>query len=215
MSSLHYDERPPTGEARGLLVLHHGRGSDERDLLTLAGVLDPNSELHVITPRAPLSLPVSPGFHWYLVPRVGYPDPETFQAARGALAELHDELWQRTGIAPERTVLGGFSMGCVMSHAMALSAERPVPAGVLGYSGFIPTVPGWEPALDGRSQMHAFIAHGSNDPVIDVSFGRLAAETLTGAGIEVEYHESEIAHHIDPRGLPAAAAWLDRVLPAA
>ncbi len=210
MSALHHIERPPSGDAHGLLVLHHGRGSDERDLLTLADVLDPKGRLHVVTARAPLALEGSPGYHWYLVPRVGYPDPETFQSARAALAELHDELWRRTGIGPERTVLGGFSMGCVMSHAMSLSAERPVPAGVLGYSGFIPTVAGWEPSLDDRPGMRVFLAHGSRDPVIDVGFGRLAAETLQAAGIEVEYHESEIGHHIDPRGLPTAAAWLER-----
>jgi phospholipase/carboxylesterase len=215
MSPLHYLERPPSGEARGLLVLHHGRGSDERDLLTLADVLDPKGRLHVVTPRAPIALPGAPGFHWYLVPRVGHPDPETFESARAALAELHDELWQRTGIGPERTILGGFSMGCAMSHAMSLSVERPVPAGVLGYSGFIPTLAGWQPSFVGRTGMRVFIGHGSHDPVIDVSLGRLAAETLTSAGIEVSYHESDIGHHIDPRGLPAAAAWLEDTLPRA
>ena len=91
-----------------------------------------------MTPRAPLRVPGSPGFHWYLVPRVGYPDPETFAAARAALAELHDALWERTGLTPERTVLGGFSMGCVMSYATGLDAARPSPAAILAFSGFIP-----------------------------------------------------------------------------
>ena len=92
---LRYLERPADGEPEGLLVLHHGRGTDERDLLGLADVLDPERRLHVVTPRAPLELPGSPGYHWYLVPRVGYPDPDTFHAARAALAELHDRLWER------------------------------------------------------------------------------------------------------------------------
>src|SRR5215212_7323848 len=109
MSSLIYEERPARGEAEGLLVLHHGRGADERDLLGLADVLDPEGRLHIVTPRAPLTLPRSPGYHWYVVPRVGYPDPDTFHAAFNALAEFHDELWDRTGITPERTVFGGFS----------------------------------------------------------------------------------------------------------
>src|SRR4051794_34339471 len=98
--ALIYIERPAAGRANGLLVLHHGRGSDERDLLGLADALDPEGRLHVVSARAPLQLPGSPGYHWYLVPRVGYPDPETFRAARGALAELHDELWAQTGIGP-------------------------------------------------------------------------------------------------------------------
>ena len=103
----------------------------------------------MVTPRAPLQLPGSPGYHWYLVPRVGYPDRDTFYAARAALAELHDRLWEETGVGPERTVLGGFSMGSVMSYAMALGAERPAVAGILAFSGFVPTVEGWEPSLRG------------------------------------------------------------------
>src|SRR6201996_8908018 len=114
-------ERAAAGEAEGLLVLHHGRGTDERDLIGLADFLDPDQRLQVVTPRAPLQLPGSPGYHWYLVPRVGYPDPESFEAARTALIDLHDQLWEETGIGPERTVLGGFSMGAVMSYATGLS----------------------------------------------------------------------------------------------
>jgi phospholipase/carboxylesterase len=212
LSPLVYRERLPAGEPEGLLILHHGRGSDEQDLLTLADVLDPARRLHVVTPRAPLQLPGSPGYHWYLVPRVGYPDPATFDAARAALAELHDELWQKTGIAPARTVLGGFSMGAVMSYAMALSAERPAPAGILAFSGFIPTIDGWQPELDARARVRAFIAHGRQDQVIAVEFARAAAERLRDAGLPVEYRESDAAHHIDPRELPAAGIWLTDTL---
>jgi phospholipase/carboxylesterase len=156
--------------------------------------------------------PPSPGYHWYTVPRVGYPDPETFHAARRALGELHDELWQRTGIAPERTVLGGFSMGAVMSYVMALGAERPVPAGVLAFSGFIPTIDDWQPDLANRTAVRAFIAHGRRDQVIDVGFARAAAERLRDAGLAVDYHESDAAHHIDPREIPSAGAWLKDTL---
>src|SRR2546423_1095727 len=136
MSPLIYEERPARSEPEGLLVLHHGRGADERDLLTLADVFDPEGRLHVVTPRGPLTLPGWPGYHWYVVPRVGYPDPDTFHAAFDALAELHDGLWERTGIAPEKTVFGGFSMGSVMSYSMGLSGARPQPAGLLIFSGF-------------------------------------------------------------------------------
>src|SRR5271156_5552369 len=65
VSELIYRERPPAGPPEGLLVLHHGRGADEHDLLTLADVLDPAQRLHVVTPRAPLALAGSPGHHWY------------------------------------------------------------------------------------------------------------------------------------------------------
>jgi phospholipase/carboxylesterase len=208
MSALTFRERPADGQASGLLVLHHGRGADEHDLLPLGDVLDPEHRLHVVTPRGPLTLEGWPGYHWYVVPRVGYPDPETFWAAHRALAELHDELWERTGIAPDRTVFGGFSMGSVMSYALGLTAERPVPAGILAFSGFIPVVEGWEPDLEGRKGMPVFIAHGRRDPVMEVSFARSARELLEGAGFEVEYHESDAGHHIDPAHIPAAIEWV-------
>jgi phospholipase/carboxylesterase len=210
MSGLIYRERPAAGEAAGLLVLHHGRGADEHDLLGLADVLDPDRRLHAVTPRAPLQIPGWPGNHWYVVPRVGYPDPETFAAAYRALGTLHDELWERTGLTPEQTVFGGFSMGSVMSYSLGLGPDRPAPAGILALSGFIPTVAGWEPELTRRPQV--LIAHGRNDPVMDVGFARTARATLEGAGLPVEYHESGAAHHIDPAHVPAAKEWLARTL---
>ena len=213
MSGLEYRERPADGDPAGLLVLHHGRGADEHDLLGLADVLDPERRLHVVTPRAPLRLPGWPGNHWYVVPRVGYPDRETFEAAYGALAAFHDSLWERTGVTPERTVLGGFSMGTVMSYALGLGPDRPAPAGVLAFSGFIPTVDGWTPSLPDRVDTRVFIAHGRHDPVIDVGFAHRAKELIEVAGLPLEYHESDAAHHIDPAHVPAAVEWVRATLP--
>ena len=208
MSALTYRERPAAGEPAGLLVLHHGRGSDERDLLGLADVLDRERRLHVVTPRAPLTLPGSPGYHWYVVPRVGYPDPDTFHGAYASLAAFHDELFERTGLGPEQTVLGGFSMGSVMSYALGLGSDRPAPAGILAFSGFVPVVEGWEPSLADRQDLRAFVAHGRNDPIMDIAFARRAKQLLEAGGLPVEYHESDAAHHIDPAHVPAAVDWL-------
>jgi phospholipase/carboxylesterase len=217
VSTLVHRERPAAGPAEGLLVLHHGRGSDEQDLLGLADVLDPQRRLHVVTPRAPLQIPGWPGNHWYVVPRVGYPDPDTFRAAHAKLAAFHDELWERTGIAPERTVFGGFSMGSVMSYALGLDPSRPAPAGILAFSGFVPTVEGWQPDVAGRAEsgLRAFIAHGRQDQVMDVGFARAARDLLQAGGVDVDYHESDAAHHIDPAHVPYAVAWLGQTLPQA
>jgi phospholipase/carboxylesterase len=206
-------ERPAGSAAEGLLVLHHGRGTSERDLIGLADVLDPEARLRVVSPRGPLQVDGWPGYHWYLVPRVGYPDPDTFFAARAALAALHDRLWEETGVGPEATVLGGFSMGAVMSHALGWSGDRPAVAGVLAFSGFVPTVEGWEPVLADRAgRTRAFVAHGDRDPVIGVEFGRAARDLLEGGGVDVTYRESAVAHQIDPASLADATGWLAATL---
>jgi phospholipase/carboxylesterase len=212
MSDLIFRERPASGEPAGLLVLHHGRGADEQDLLGLADVLDPERRLHAATPRAPLTLPGWPGNHWYVVPRVGYPDHDTFHAAYTALAGFHDELWERTGLTPAQTVLGGFSMGPVMSYSLGLGVDRPAPAGMLAFSGFVPVVDGWEPDLASRQATRVFIAHGRRDPVMEVGFARRARELIEAGGLPVEYHESDAAHHIDPAHVGPATAWLGATL---
>jgi phospholipase/carboxylesterase len=211
-TGLEYRERPADGQADGLLVLHHGRGADEQDLIGLADVFDPEHRLHVVTPRAPLQLPGWPGYHWYVVPRVGYPDPDSWYAAFEKLASFHDTLWERTGLTPEQTVFGGFSMGSVMSYSLGLDGNRPAPAGILAFSGFVPVVEGWQPSIEDRSDLRAFVAHGRNDPIMGVDFARQARELLEAGGIDVEYHESDAGHNIDPSHVPAAVDWLRQTL---
>ena len=182
-------------------------------------MLDPSGGGTSSRRAAPLQLPGSPGYHWYLVPRVGYPDHDTFHAAREALAELHDRLWAETGIEPARTVLGGFSMGAVMSYATALSEDRPPVAGILAFSGFVPIVEDWRPKLDDRPGPAPSSPMAGADPVIEVGFARRARELLEGGGLEVEYRESDVGHQIDP-GRPrrgervarraSSAAWCRR-----
>lgn len=213
MEPLFQLERAASGEPEGLLVLHHGRGTSERDLIGLADHLDPERRLRVVAPRAPLTLPGSPGYHWYVVPRVGFPDRKTFEAARAVLADLHDRLWEESGMGPERTVLGGFSMGAVMSYAMGLGADRPAVAGILAFSGFVPTVEGWEPSFSDRLGTRAFVSHGGRDPIIGIEFAQRARELLEGGGLDVTYRESELGHQIDPAHLRDAAGWLGEVLP--
>jgi phospholipase/carboxylesterase len=132
------------------------------------------------------------------VPRVGYPDPESFAAGYGALTAWFDAL----PFPAERIVLGGFSQGAVMSYALGLGDGRPRPRALLALSGFIPTVDGWEPDLEPPFPPIA-IAHGAYDSVIPVEFGRRARATLEAAGAEVLYRESPIQHWIDPAVLPA------------
>jgi len=213
MSELIHVQREAQGKPEGLLVLHHGRGSDEHDLIGLADVLDPEQRLHVVSPRAPLTLEGWQGHHWYIVPQVGHPDPASFATAYQALVDFHDMLWEQNGITPAQTILGGFSMGSVMSYASGLGAGRPQVAGILAISGFIPTVEGWQPEFASHTDTNVFIAHGSQDPVISVDFARQANDLISATDLDLEYHESEAGHNIDPRQVPLMVDWVNRTVP--
>ena len=185
-----FAERPAAGDAEGALVLFHGRGADEHDLLGLLDELDPERRLDGFCPRGPLSLPPG-GAHWYAVPRVGYPDPATFAQGFAAATGFVDDL------PHEHVVLGGFSQGAVMALSVGLGHGRPRPQAVIGFSGFLPEVEGW--SLGGPPWPAIAIGHGTYDPVIPVEFAHRTRDRLVAAGAAVLYRESPMGHAIDPQ----------------
>jgi phospholipase/carboxylesterase len=205
-------ERPASGEPLGALVLLHGRGADEHDLIPLLDALDPERRLQGYTPRAPLSLPPG-GAHWYAVQQIGYPDPSTFLPTYGMVSAWLDDLWETTGLAPEHTVLGGFSQGAVMTYALGLGRGRPRPSALAALSGFMPTVPGFELDLEPPLPPVA-IGHGTLDGVISVEWGRRARQELEAAGADVLYREYPLPHAVDPRFLVELVPWLSAALAA-
>ena len=209
---LPHRRRDAANEADGLLVLCHGRGADENDLWPLFDVLDPERRLLGVTPRGPLAL--SPGgAHWYRVRQVGYPDPDTFHPTFERAARWLDAFVEGAGVDWERVVLGGFSQGAVMSYALGLGRGRPKPAGLLAFSGFIPTVDDFDIDLSDVAGWPVAIGHGSYDPVIGIEWGRDARSRLTEAGAEISYRESPMPHAIDPAWLEECRAWLEKVVP--
>ena len=190
--------REPAGPAEGALVLIHGRGADERDLYPLLDALDPERRLLGITPRGPLSLPPG-GAHWYALGGIPTPDPATFWPSFEAASAWLDAL----SVPLERTILGGFSQGAVMSWALGLgrgAAKRP--SAIVALSGFLPRVEGLELGFADLQGFPVAIGHGSHDEIIPVRFSREAKEVLEPAGAELLYREFPLPHAIDPGFIP-------------
>jgi phospholipase/carboxylesterase len=147
------------------------------------------------------------------VRQVGFPDPGTFLPTFEELAGHLDSILAEREIPWAQAAVGGFSQGAVMSYALALGAGRPGPAAVVAFSGFIPSVEGFDLALADRAGLPVSISHGSLDPVISVTFGRDARDRLTAAGLAVRYREDAVGHTISPGALAQARAVLEETLP--
>jgi phospholipase/carboxylesterase len=210
---LTHRERPAAGDPDGALVLFHGRGADEHDLFPLLDFLDPERRLVGATARGPLSLPPG-GAHWYVVRDLGFPDPATFMPTYELASDWLDAFTESTGVPPERTVLGGFSQGAVMTYALGLGTGRPRPAGLIALSGFMPTVEGFELDLEAEPKPPLAIGHGIYDPVIGVEWGRQARQKLKEAGLPLTYREYPLPHAIDPGFLAELRDWIKTAIPA-
>lgn len=189
----------------GLLLLH-GRGADEEDLMGLEGALDPR--FTIVSPRAPYKL--GPGWAWYGMPQVGSPDKESFMASMGELREFVVGLPAAYGIDPARLYLLGFSQGAIIGSVLAMDMPEAL-RGVVMHSGYVPQALGTI-ALDigpaGLAGKPFFIAHGKYDDVIPVTFARDSHEYLEEAGAEVVYQEYPIGHSISEESLYDLSEWL-------
>lgn len=200
--------RPAAGEPAGALVLLHGRGASMHDLYPLLDLLDPERRLVGATPQAPLALPPG-GWHWYRLGGIPTPDLATFRATLPRLLAFLDEL----PVPRQRVVLGGFSQGSVMSWSAGLGRGMERPAGIVGLSGFLPRVDGFELDLAGLEGFPVAIAHGTHDPVIPVGFGRQARDVLERAGAAVTWLETPYPHAIDPAVFSTLESFVRDVVP--
>lgn len=197
----------------GLLVLLHGRGADGQDLFPLLDVIDPRARLHGVTLQAPTSYPGLPGWHWYEVQRVGHPDPESFWSSLRRLEHDVDALLEALGLEHGQLVLGGFSMGAVMSIATGFGMGRPRPAAILPWSGFVPNVDGWSLDAGAAANVPVLLTHGRHDPVIELRFGHDARERLESVGATVEWREPPMGHELDTATVVRARQLVEELFP--
>ena len=149
-----------------------------------------------------------------MIRELGRPDPATFLPTYELASDWLDALAESTGVPAERTVLGGFSQGAVMTYALGLGAGRPRPAGLIALSGFMPAVEGFEIDLESEPKPPVAIGHGMYDPVIGVEWGRRARATLDASGFPLAYREYPLPHAIDRGFLAELRDWLRAAIPA-
>jgi phospholipase/carboxylesterase len=206
-SSLVHTIAPQNGPAKSLfptLILLHGRGATEEDLLGLAPYFPP--QFLVIAARAPFPFSYG-GATWYEILSTGTPHPGQFGESFEKLVQFVRDIKTHYPVDPKRLFFLGFSMGTVMSYAFALTHPEDV-SGVVAHSGYVPEdtslVFEWE-KLKGKG---FFVAHGTQDPVIGIQFAHRAKGLLEKTEAEVTYREYPIPHSMSEESVGEFSAWL-------
>jgi phospholipase/carboxylesterase len=201
-------ERSSTARHPTILMLH-GRGSNEEDLLSLAQYLD--KRFLLIAVRAPYPFP-SGGYTWYDLEEIGDPNPDMFMTSHRKLSRFLDDMLAGYPVDPSTVLLFGFSMGTVMSYALALTRPDRI-RGVAANSGYLPEVASLKYRWKELAGTEFLITHGTEDPIIPVAMARRAHALLASSNARVLYQEYAMPHTIGQEALADVAAWTGKFLP--
>jgi phospholipase/carboxylesterase len=192
-----------------LLLLLHGYGSNEEDLFSFAPELP--EEYYVISARAPYALPPY-GHAWYSInfdaDENKFSNNDEARVSRDRIIAFLDELASTLPIDPDNVTLIGFSQGCILSYAVALSRPDKIRR-VVAMSGYLNpelSVEGFE--KNDFSNLKMFVSHGSADQVVPVEWARKAPAILEKLGIEYQYKEYPVGHGVAPQNFYDLLAWL-------
>lgn len=205
------------------LIVLHGLGADGNDFVPVCKALrlDAVGPVRYVLPHAP-SRPVTinNGYSmpaWYDILELGgspgsrREDEAGLKQAQTQVSALIEREIER-GVPASRIVLAGFSQGCAMTLMTGLRYPQRL-AGLAGLSGYLPLA---ERIATERSMANAevpiFLAHGTYDPVLPITFGQASRDALTALGYAIEWHDYPMEHSVSLEEIADLNRWLLAVL---
>jgi phospholipase/carboxylesterase len=202
--SLRLEARTTAGPHPALILLH-GFGADEHDLVPLGEPFQDRAT--VVLLRAPEPIPGYPGYQWYAMQGMGMPEPVSWLRALDALHTTLKALREDPTLDAPRLILGGFSQGALMSASFACRYPDFGLRGLVLLSGYLPD---WieVPPLDA---LPVFVGHGTQDPVLPFAWGDAMATRFETAGAAVERHGYPMGHAVSSQEMDDLATFIRRL----
>ncbi|HMD33611.1 MAG TPA: alpha/beta fold hydrolase [Vicinamibacterales bacterium] len=195
--------KPEPGKKPPLLVLLHGHGANERDLLPMIPRLDPR--LAVASPRAPFQIG-SDNFSW-----TSGNSAADIDAARRTVLECIDQVVATTGADRGRVYLAGFSQGAMLTLAIALTEPEKI-AGAAVLSGrLVAPVRDHHATADELRAFPILVVHGRDDHQIPIRAGHEVRDFLKPLAA-LEYHEFDYGHSVSDEAVFVFDQWLRKQL---
>ncbi|MCX6136370.1 MAG: alpha/beta fold hydrolase [Ignavibacteriales bacterium] len=201
--------QPPkktTGTKNPLLIVLHGRGTDEHDLMGLVPILD--ERCSVVSIRAPYAFEYG-GYTWFRLAESMEPDQATLVDSYRQLVATVESFIARKDVDPGKVFLLGFSMGTMMSFLLALTKPELF-AGVAAQSGFAMELSYFPFQWNALEHCPFIITHGVHDPVIPIVLARRTKALFEQSNAEVVYREYPMEHQISDESLNDVSGWLTK-----
>src|SRR5947208_9361314 len=188
------------GKSDRTLLLLHGTGGNERDLVPLGRELDPRAAL--LSPRGKVLENGMPRFFRRLAE--GVFDLEDLKNRTSELADFVAAAAQHYGFAADKVVAAGYSNGANIAASLLLLRPEILSAAIL-FRAMVPLVPETQPNL---SSVRVWICAGTDDPIIPTSETKRLAELLRNEGADVTMRYFQAGHELTPADVEAARDWL-------
>jgi predicted esterase len=200
-SFVHHFERSPDTSRLTLLMLH-GTGGDEHDLLPLGRRIAPGAAL--LSPRGQVLERGMPRFFRRIAE--GVFDLDDLRARTHGLADWIEQAAQKYTLDRARLVAVGFSNGANIAASLLLLRPESL-AGAVLLSPMVPFEPEQPPALTGKQVL---VMYGQHDPIAPPAGARRLGQILADGGADVKMIETSEGHAIPPASLGAIREWLDQ-----
>jgi predicted esterase len=193
------------GSSKRTLLLLHGTGGNEHDLIPLGHELDPNSAL--LSPRGKILENGMPRFFRRLAE--GVFDLEDLRKRTNELANFIAAAAKHYKLATEQIVAVGYSNGANIAASLLLLRPETLRAAVL-FRAMVPLMPEKLPDL---SSAHVWIGAGNEDPIISTSETQRLVELLRDGGADVTIRFFNAGHGLTNSEIETAAQWLKDLKP--
>jgi phospholipase/carboxylesterase len=195
--------QPATNPDAPTLLLLHGTGGDERDLLALGPALSPGAG--VLSPRGQVLERGMPRFFRRLAE--GVFDVDDLRKRTDDLAEFVTKAAAQYGFDPSRVIAAGFSNGANIAASLLLQRPEVLFGGIL-FRAMVPLVP--DP-LTVRSDRHVLLSNGAADPLVSAAETERLAALLRAAGVDLTVRIQRAGHELTPQDVTQAREWLATV----
>jgi len=189
----------PGSSGRTLLLLH-GTGGNERDLLSLGRELDPNASL--LSPRGQVLENGMPRFFRRLAE--GVFDLEDLKRRTHELADFVAAAAERYQFATNQVIAVGYSNGANIAASLLLLRPQTLHGAIL-FRAMVPLIPPAQPDL---SSVRVWVGAGDKDPIIPTSESQRLADLLRRAGADVTIRFFNSGHNLTNDEIERAHDWL-------
>ncbi len=193
----------PAGAGATTLLLLHGTGGDEEDMLALGRRLLPGAAL--LSPRGRVLEGTMPRF--FRRHAEGVLDQDDLRARTEELATFVDRAAAAYGVPRAGVIAAGFSNGANIAASLLLRKGAVLRGAVL----LSPMLPFEPPRLPDLAGVAVFVGAGRADPMVPAAQVERLAGLLREAGAEVTVHWHPGGHGLTPGEVDAARDWATRV----